>query len=401
MESPPTLERVGKRPLPDSCWPTQNQLWLLRAALLDKPQAQQAWDTWRSSVDLEQGFGRSSFRLFPLLYSQLSRWGLDDPIMSKLKAVYLKAWSENHQLFAEMAPLLAQLQHSGLNLMLLKGAPLVLLYYKNHALRPVGDIDVAVPSSRIFESVSCLRDLGWTPRFEIPRKLLWRLHSIDFKSQSGLELYLHWRLFFENHRPDWDEESWARSERADFQGLQVRAPCPTDLLLHMIIHGLRWNPERAIRWIPDAIIILRSDKCLEWDRFVSMVEERQLVLRIKEGLNYLKQPLDAEIPSRVLERLDGLEVTAMERMERKFALRSHEELSRRLFGPLQIFFADYWRLKYQSLLLPYLLGYPDYLAFRLGLTGKSALALFLLRSLLKRVARLVLPGIRKSIGISF
>ncbi len=102
MESPRTLERVGKRPLPDSCWPTQNQLWLLRAALLDKPQAQQAWDTWRSSVDLEQGFGRSSFRLFPLLYSQLSRWGLDDPIMSKLKAVYLKAWSENHQLFTEM-----------------------------------------------------------------------------------------------------------------------------------------------------------------------------------------------------------------------------------------------------------------------------------------------------------
>ena len=88
---------------------------------------------------------QGSFRLLPLLYINLQKQGVDDPVMGKLKGIYRQAWSKNQTLFHEMAGVIAHLQDAGIKTMLLKGASLSLLYYKNNGARPMADIDVLVP----------------------------------------------------------------------------------------------------------------------------------------------------------------------------------------------------------------------------------------------------------------
>jgi hypothetical protein len=124
---------------------TPNQELLLKAALFSGEDALEAWSKWRDAVDWEGHFEPGSFRLLPLLYNNLHKHGVDDSAMGKLKGIYRQAWSKNQTLFHEMAKVIEFLQNAGIKTMLLKGASLSLLYYKNNGSRPMADIDVLVP----------------------------------------------------------------------------------------------------------------------------------------------------------------------------------------------------------------------------------------------------------------
>ncbi|MFZ2396370.1 MAG: nucleotidyltransferase family protein [Smithella sp.] len=73
--------------------------------------------------------------------------------MGMLRGIYRKAWSKNQTLFHEMAKVVEYLQHAGIKTMLLKGASLSLLYYKNNGARPMADIDLLVPYKQVSEKI--------------------------------------------------------------------------------------------------------------------------------------------------------------------------------------------------------------------------------------------------------
>jgi len=66
--------------------------------------------------------------------------GVKDPLMVKLKEFYQLTWCENQILFHNMAGLLDRLHNAGIQTMILKGAALLLLYYKDYGLRPMLDL---------------------------------------------------------------------------------------------------------------------------------------------------------------------------------------------------------------------------------------------------------------------
>ncbi len=60
---------------------TREQELLLEAALLDGEHAINAWQQWKSIVDLEDHHDGGTYCLFPLLYKNLQRYGIEDPFM--------------------------------------------------------------------------------------------------------------------------------------------------------------------------------------------------------------------------------------------------------------------------------------------------------------------------------
>src|SRR5512147_1502008 len=76
------------------CWPTVQQEWLIRAALLKGKDALDAWKEWKSSVDVEE-LDPGSHRMLPLLYRNLKSQGIKDPSMYKYKGVYDQTWYGN------------------------------------------------------------------------------------------------------------------------------------------------------------------------------------------------------------------------------------------------------------------------------------------------------------------
>lgn len=137
----------------------------MQAALMNGGDAVAAWKEWQSGVDLEDQLDQGSFRLLPLLYTNLKQQGVDDPLMGKLKGIYRQAWSKNQTLFHEMSRVVKFLQDQGIQTMLLKGAPLSLLYYRNNGARPMADIDVMVHRNQVLQAYRLLINAGWTRPF--------------------------------------------------------------------------------------------------------------------------------------------------------------------------------------------------------------------------------------------
>jgi hypothetical protein len=135
---------------------TSQQTLLLRAALLDGPTALDAWQAWKSNIDIDT-LDPGSYCLLPLLYRNLQRHTIVDPLMDRFKGVYRKTWYQNQVLFHHMAGVLRALHAAGIPAMLLKGAALIQLHYTDAGLRPMADFDVLVPREQAMPAIEVLR----------------------------------------------------------------------------------------------------------------------------------------------------------------------------------------------------------------------------------------------------
>jgi hypothetical protein len=241
-----------------------------------------------------------------------------DPRVGKIKAVYRHTYFSNQQLFYKTAAVLREFRRAGIDVMLLKGVALALWHYKEIGLRPMQDIDVLVPTAKAHEATELLSRLNWKPLFKA-------LHSQNFQSSDGTELDLHWHVLFEFVDEDADHEFWNGAVPAELHGVQLLATNPTDLLLHVCVHGLKWNPTSQIRWVADAAMILKSANEIDWNRLVEQGRRHQLTLYLKEGLQYLKDLLNAPIPVEVLRSLDTSTLPMSERLDFASRTYSHDQ----------------------------------------------------------------------------
>jgi len=162
-------------------------------------------------------------------------------------------------------------------------------------------------------------------------------HAIALEHESGRQLDLHWHVLCDCCRKGADDDFWAASAPLEFHGISVRALAPSDQFLHVAVHGMEWNEVAPIRWIADAITVLRNSPGLDWERIVKQTERRRMAPRMRDALHYLASRMEAPIPEGVLRRLDSLPVTRAERLEYERLVRPHD-----LQKPL-----DAWRAIYQ------------------------------------------------------
>ncbi|MER3447560.1 MAG: hypothetical protein C4291_12320 [Candidatus Dadabacteria bacterium] len=367
---------------------TRDQELLLQAALLEGSDAIEAWEKWKSITDFEGHMDRGSFRLLPLLYKNLQHHGVRDPLMNRLKGVYRLVWYENQKLFYDMSEILRYLHNAGIKTMVLKGTALTLLYYKNYGVRPMADIDILVPTSQASSAIDLLRKAGWMSTTKSIEKDLRYRHSTEFKNQSGKEFDLHWHLLFESCREDSDRDFWEGSVPTAVCGVSTSALNPVDTLLHIIIHGVRWNPEPSIRWIADAMTVINySDLEIDWRRLIEQAKTHRVGLRLKRALNYLKDKFQARIPSSVMAEVNDIPVSPVERFEYRYIMNSQENA---LLGGFPLYLIEYLRLTNGTGLLPSVVEFPKFFQYRFNARNLRQLLFLILSAGIRRTNKKLL-----------
>ena len=128
---------------------TREQELVLQAALMQGKDVINAWQKWENAINLEGHPDDGTYRLFPLLYKNLAFHEIEHPFMHRLRGIYRQEWYKNQRLFYDMSKVLRCLTDAGVRTMVLKGAALAILHYKNKGVRPMADMDVLVHPSQV------------------------------------------------------------------------------------------------------------------------------------------------------------------------------------------------------------------------------------------------------------
>jgi Uncharacterised nucleotidyltransferase len=306
-------------------FPTASQEALLRAALLPVPEALAAWRSTAAGLDPRR-MDPGSRRLLPLVWANLTGQGVRDAQVDGLAPIYEETRTRTESLLARAGPVLEALHRAGMRTLVLKGAALVGGYYRDAGTRPMSDLDVLVPTVAATTGAQTLEAHGWVPRFPWDPRAVRLTHSAVFDDAAQLCVDLHWHVFAECCRPDDDEILWARSIAIEIGGVRTRALAPADQLLHVCIHGEKWVHVPGIRWVADAVQVIRSGAVV-WPHLVAEAVRRRFVGRLTRQLTYLRDGFAAPIPGDVLATLAAMPISTLERLEQALGVRERRASS--------------------------------------------------------------------------
>lgn len=296
--------------------PTPAQELLLKAALFNDDRAVAAWRVWKAQHDLvADRIDGGAFRLLPLLYLNLKSLGVDDEYTQRLKGIHRKAWYENQVRLHKLAQSLRMFAQAGIPTLILKGAPLALLHYKDVGARPMSDVDVLVPTARAADAIALLHEHGWQDtRNEQMKKVtpavLTVRHSWGFSNAERGGIDLHWHALHMACFPGADDDFWQGARPVEVDGAHTTTLNPTDMLLHVCVHGSHWNHVSPIRWAADGWAVLQNTAAaLEWDRMLHLAQKLRVTLHLHSTLGYLAGALGAPVPAEVVDALARVPVT--------------------------------------------------------------------------------------------
>lgn len=361
---------------PKDCWPTPEQDLLLEAALGSGRPAVAAWHAWTGAVNLDD-IDPGSYRLIPLLYSNLVRNGVQDSVLQKYKGVYRNAWYRNQVLFNRLAGILSLFRAEKIQTMLVKGVALATLYYSRIGMRPMSDADVLIRPDDLSRATAILNAHGWQCAHPAP-------HAASFTHPDGFSIDLHWRLTVEHSYGDSDAAFWKRAESTEFLGIPTQTLSPADHLLHACAHGARGCQVPPLRWLADAAAIIKKRPDLDWAQLVSSTEELDLVLPVRDTLDYLRSQR-FDIPEPFYSRLKNSLVSAEELKSYRIRCQSYQT-GAEIF---RLMWFDYKRSCRAQNRLPRLTGFPDFLRTIWVLRSSWEVPVFIIRKGIKRLFRAV------------
>jgi hypothetical protein len=299
--------------------PSESQTRLLKACLADDDSWKTVWRDWRERVGGVQP-DAISIKLLPLIYWKLGSTDIDDPLGELARSVYLQTLAQNLRREERLADILEHFEEAGVEGMLLKGAASSAAYYPSRGLRDMVDIDLFVRPDEVGRAWDVLIRHGWhaylgaTPG-QIRGQMRVR-HGWSFTRDTENEIDLHWHPVAYCYAPDVAGSFWRHARWAEVAGVAVRVPDATEQLFHVCTHAIQlmWNP--SVRWIADAITILRvADGEVDWDRLGRIASAARMTIRLRVSFEYLQREFAANIPDESLRHLTPARAAAWERKE--------------------------------------------------------------------------------------
>jgi hypothetical protein len=320
--SQPSLDFSGEN------WPTPAQLSLLHACLDSGPAALAAWRSWQEQVALDD-VDDASARLVSHLWHNLRRLGGDDKDLGRYQGIFRKHWYENQLRFKQAAEVLRLCHGAGVPTLALKGVPLALLYYPETAMRPMTDFDFLVRPDHAERARQALVAAGWV--MVSNQNPVRGAKEWTFRHPGGGEADMHWRILSTSFARDAEDRFWRDAEPVACGGVQTLALNPTDQLFHVCVHGFPANTTAPMRWMVDAIMILRKRE-IDWERLLDLMRTHHTSAILHHALSYLRRHLAAPIPDEVMHRIAASPVEEWEAGELQAMSRiGYRALSRRIF----------------------------------------------------------------------
>jgi hypothetical protein len=260
--------------------PDQDQLRLLRLVLAPGiPEA--ALAAWASRVD-PQKLDEGSARLLPALHRRLTAAGIDHPWLPMMRAAYRRTLYRNRVTIHRGLALADALQDQGMASLLLKGSPLIALYYGDPGLRPMGDVDLLIGESVSRRQVEDF--LTGSGRARLRDR---NLHADTYVDGDGFEYDVHWHLVPELAVAGSSRELWERAQDVVIEGRRFRTLSAQDHVFHALIHGLRASGVPPLRWIVDTAVIAGKLPSFDWLLLAGQAKRSEMTVPVACGLGFL------------------------------------------------------------------------------------------------------------------
>ncbi len=235
----------------------------------------------------------------PLLYHRLRAQGVDARLPQEMirpyKDSYLGTAARNLQGYRDLRDLASSFQAADIPVIVLKGAFLTEVVYRNPGMRPMADMDLLVPRQHLETAARLLTAGGFHADHPLPTDIIVQaVHHlpISAKSRAARAVEIHWSLTPPHHPYSVEVgEFWQRAIPATLAELPLHALAPEDLLLHLCMH-LAYMHEFACGLRPFCDVAATLDHYgdqLDWTAIV----ERAIRWRWRRGV-YLTLYLAAE-----------------------------------------------------------------------------------------------------------
>ncbi len=225
--------------------------YLLKALFLPEPQARQAWERWRASIDVNT-LSYVSQQLLPALIPAFPEWLDNDPAAGILQGIVRRVWSQNQLRLHKAMEVDSQLTQADAQPVI--AGPLAWsLQTKPPAIRVIPHLTFLVPRAKVGQAAKVLLDAGWERLGDMPLdRVLARSVRVSFRREN-LRLNLIWRLVVV------PPEDALECERA----------------ILSLIDRIEWNRQTVQITTPEAtlldILAGQRDGDLPWQADVAMV----------------------------------------------------------------------------------------------------------------------------------
>ena len=257
----------------------------------------------------------------PLIYCRLPAIAKDNDtipprVTDALTKNYYTNAAKNTIIFQELGKVLETFNRAGLETIILKGAALAELVYRNLALRAMSDVDLLVKKEDLCKIDVLLKTLGYFPSdksvhyIDIPSTYL---TTRDYRSDSGksVSFHIHWH-FVNSTIPNINyikntkmENIWQDAEKTMIAHQETCVMAPHHLLVHLSEHALRvthsFSKLLFFCDIYEAIVFYRER--LAWDRLIKESREFGLDRLVYFTLYFTNEIFPAGVPEDVLVRL--------------------------------------------------------------------------------------------------
>jgi len=219
---------------------------------------------------------------------------MPDDVRALLGQAFYRTVAANTRSLEQLSRLGAAIAASGTPMLLLKGAALAHSVYPDPNTRLFGDIDLAVPRSRVTQCRKVLLRMGYVPSRieERPGSLLAYGNQEQLLPphawQSAVEL--HWHIldvpYYIQHVPmDW---FWENVETAWIAGQAFAVLNVEANILYLSAHLALHHGFRGLHSLVDlALLIVRKREGLRWERVIETARQFDLVCALKGTLDLL------------------------------------------------------------------------------------------------------------------
>jgi len=284
---------------------------LLHAALSNGQDAIDAWRQWRATFDFELS-GPRYLPLLPLVYHNLAKFGVDEPLGGKLRGLHRRAWYTNQLRLTWVGEQLETWRKLDIDAICLPDISLPVDHYADAGLRPVR-LRFLVPTSRARDAITALEADGWQLEpAQLPPEFVDAHHVCRFVHERHERLALYWALFPPRLNVERDGRFWTDRQPFACQAVASYSLSDTDQLLFLCSEGR--NGIRLPLWVADAVTLLQHPTVtIDWDRFATNCQGEELSRVVLSSLTYLRSEFGAPIPSEVLEAIASRLTVANER----------------------------------------------------------------------------------------
>ena len=252
----------------------------------------------------------------PLLYWTFSRSGkfssLPQAVRNSLRVLYSSTWMQNQKHLKELEILARRFHQAEIPVVVLKGICFALTIYPDIGLRPMGDMDLLVPASKLAEAVRIAKSFGYEdskPEASPGLKdLLNHEVCLQKPGAQSITLELHHSLVadktFTYAVPmDW---FWEQTESLD-GSLQVRFEklsmlTPTAQVLYAASHAMlqHGGKNAPLRWFYDLDrLICHYNGRMDWDLLLSQAKIFEWGSALDAALSQTYAYFDTPIPDHV------------------------------------------------------------------------------------------------------